>query len=334
MESGNRPLVCVGNAIVDVLGSVDDGFLARHGLPKGAMRSVDGDTAGRVQDAFGSAVLVPGGSAANTAVVAAALGAPVTYLGKVRDDEAGRMFSAGMAASGISFPVPPAADGPATSRCVVAVTPDGERTMSTHLGACQTLSAGEVAANLGAGDLALFLEGYAWTAPTLAAAAGEALLAVRGRGGMAALTLSDAAIAEAFRHTFLGLARDNLVHLFFANAREARALTGAPDEVEAARRLAGEQPGTWVVTRSGDGCLVVHDGKVEAYAARPVDAVVDTTGAGDAFAGGFMAALSAGSTLAGAAAMAAFAAAHVISRVGARPAPDLRALAAIDGLFA
>jgi len=319
-------IVFVGNAIVDVLGAGDDGFLAAQGLGKGLMHPVDEAGADRLHGLLGTVAIVAGGSAANSAAVAAALGTGCAFLGKVRDDTAGRTFVAAMTAAGVDFPVPPAAAGPATSRSVVV-----ERTMATHLGACQTLAADDVDEALVAGAGRLFLEGYAWTSPSLAPACRKALAAARGAGRPAALTLSDAGLAAAHRDAFLGLVREGHVDLVFANRREALALAGTDDEGEALARLRRER-GTWVVTRSGEGCLVVSGDFVEAVPAVPVARVVDTTGAGDAFAGGFLSGLAAGLPPVRAARLAGLAAGHVIGRVGARPGSELPDLAAAAGL--
>jgi sugar/nucleoside kinase (ribokinase family) len=333
MQEPTLRIVAIGNAIVDVIGEADEAFLETHGLGKGLMRLVGGDEAERIAAALGSTTARPGGSAANTAAVASALGAAGAFLGKVRDDAAGRVFVDGMAQAGVACPVPPAAGGPATSRCVVAVTPDGERTMSTHLGACQTLSEADVDAGLVAGAGVLFLEGYAWTSPSLSPACRKALEAARGAGRRVALTLSDPGIAAAHRGELLDLVRGGLVDLVFANAREAVALAGTADVPQAVAFLRCER-GTWVVTRSAEGALLVEGGAAEAVPAHPAEAVVDTTGAGDAYAGGYLAGLALGMPSTDCARLAGFAAAHVIGRIGARPEGNLADLARRAGVLA
>lgn len=325
MTRATVPLVCLGNAIVDVIGVVEEDFLAFHGLPKGVFRPVDAAEAARVQAALPAPRAVPGGSAANTAAVAAALAVPVSFIGKVGDDPEGALFAAGMREAGVAVPVG-AAPGLPTSRCVVAVTPDGERSMSTHLGACQSLCTAEVDAGLCAEAGFLFLEGYAWSSDRLAAPCRTALRAARDAGRRVAVTVSDPSIAKREAEAFLGLAEEGEADLFFANRAEALALTGTGDVGSAVEALRA-RPGTWVVTLSGDGCLVVREGRADAYPAHPAT-VVDTTGAGDAFAGGFLAALCHGMGLGRAAGLASFCAAHVIARVGARPDAALADLCA------
>ncbi|MDP4025691.1 adenosine kinase [Methylobacterium sp. NEAU 140] len=331
-------LLVLGNAIVDVIARTDEGFLAAQGVTKGAMQLVDEDRAEGLFRAMGPATIVSGGSGANTAVGAAMLGAKTGFVGKVRDDELGGLFSHDLTATGVGFSVPPAAEGPATARCFVLVTPDGERTMNTYLGACQGLGPDDVDAALVASARVVYLEGYLWDPPAAKDAFRKAVEIAHKAGNAVALTLSDAFCVGRYRDEFLGLIRDGSIDILFANSGELQSLYETDDADAAVARLRDERNGRGrhllgLVTRSEQGALVVQGGEVRSVPASPVRAVVDTTGAGDLFAAGFLAGHARGLDHVTSARIGALAAAEVIQHIGARPQADLVGLAKERGLL-
>jgi sugar/nucleoside kinase (ribokinase family) len=315
----------IGNAIVDVLAHADDGFLAEHALPKGAMTLIDAAGADRLYAAMGPGVEVSGGSCANTVVGAASLGSRVAYIGKVRDDELGRIFAHDIRAAGVHFATPPADGGPATARCLILVTPDAQRTMCTNLGACVELGPEDVDRDLVASAAVTYLEGYLWDPPRAKEAFRVVMAAASEAGRRVALTLSDPFCVERHRDEFRQLV-DGPVDVLFANEHEIAALYEAPDLETAVAAVRGRCE-IAVVTRSERGCLVVTAEAVHEVPAAPVERVVDTTGAGDLFAGGFLHGLTRGRPLPECARTGAAAAAEVISHFGARPETSLAGIA-------
>ena len=321
-------VVTVGHAIVDVLAPVADELVAGLGLEKGTMTLVDHDRSELIHAALGATTVIAGGSAANTAVGLASFGVGASFIGKVRDDELGRGFAGGLAAAGVGYGVAPAQRGPGTGRCLIMVTPDAERTMCTSLGIGDYVGPEDVdAAAVGAADV-VYLEGYLCglehTTPTI-----EATLAAARQGGTTvALSLSDPFWAELHGAELAALIER--VDLLFGNAQEAMIITGAGDVRSATAELAKRCP-TVVVTRGSEGATVAWDGRTVDVAARAVETVVDTTGAGDLFAAGFLAGWVRGLSPERAAALGALAAAEVISHFGARPEASLVALAAQHG---
>ncbi len=331
-------LLVIGNAIVDVIARTDDAFLAEQGVTKGAMQLIDEARAGSLFKAMGPATVVSGGSGANTAVGAAMLGARTAFVGKVRDDELGGLFTHDLVATGVGFSVPAATEGAATARCFVLVTPDGERTMNTYLGACQGLTPADVDKALVGSARVVYLEGYLWDPPAAKDAFRKAVQIAHQAGNAVALTLSDAFCVGRFRDEFLGLIRDGSIDILFANIGELQSLyqTGDPDTALAALRDERNARGLHLlglVTRSADGALVVQGGAIRAVEASPVAAVVDTTGAGDLFAAGFLAGHARGLDYVTSARLGALAAAEVIQHIGARPQGDLVAMARERGLL-
>jgi adenosine kinase len=321
----------VGNAIVDVIARADDAFLVAHGMAKGTMALIDETRAQAIYDAMGPASESSGGSAANTIVGAASLGARTGFVGKVKDDELGRAFAHDIRAAGVNFDTPPASDGPSTARCYIIVTPDGERTMNTYLGAAQDLHPADIGEDAIAAAAITYLEGYLWDPPHAKKAFVKAAEIAHKNGRKVALTLSDAFCVDRYRDEFLKLIRDKTVDIIFANERELHSLyqTGDFDTALAAVR---NDAALAVVTRSEKGCVVVEGSKTEAVPAEPIDKVVDATGAGDLFAAGFLVGHSRGKDLRTSARLGAIAAAEVIQHVGARPAVSLRELAGGKGL--
>ncbi|MFH6783650.1 MULTISPECIES: adenosine kinase [Methylobacterium] len=327
-------LLVLGNAIVDVMARTDEAFLVREGVHKGAMQLIDEERAEHLFGVMGPATIISGGSGANTAVGAALLGARAGFIGKVRDDELGRLFSHDLNATGVRFGVALAQEGPATARCFILVTPDGERTMNTYLGACQGLTAADVDEETVRSARHVYLEGYLWDPPAAKEAFRKAAQIAHGAGNKVALTLSDAFCVDRYRDEFLGLIRDGSLDILFANIHELKSLYQTADADTALAALRRETGLLGVVTRSEEGALVVWGDETRSVPASAVREVVDTTGAGDLFAAGFLAGLARGLDHADCARLGAVAAAEVISHLGARPQADLTALAAQAGLKA
>jgi sugar/nucleoside kinase (ribokinase family) len=325
-------ILTIGNAIVDLIAETDEAFLVAQGLHKGAMQLVDEPRAEALYAAMGPAVIVSGGSAANTAVGAASLGASAGFVGKVRDDELGRLFSHDLNAVGVAFAVPPALDGAATARCFVLVTPDGERTMNTFLGACQALTSADIDEAAVAAAKIVYLEGYLWDPPHAKDAFRKAAAIAHAAGREVALTLSDPFCVDRYRDEFLGLLRDGSVDILFANQHELKSLYQTAHE-EAALAALREENVLGVVTRSAEGAVIVTAGGPKEVPAQPVERVVDTTGAGDLFAAGFLAGRARGLDDVASARLGTLAAAEVIQHIGARPRENLNALAQGQGLL-
>src|ERR1700745_4035353 len=321
----------IGNAIVDVIARTDDAFLAKHQMRKGTMRLIDEAQAAGLYDAMGPAVEVSGGSAANTIVGAASLGARAAFLGKVKDDELGPGFAHDIRAAGVAFATPPASAGPSTARCYVLVTPDGERTMNTYLGAAQDLHPNDIDSEMIASSAVIYLEGYLWDPKHAKEAFLKAAEIAHGAGRKVALTLSDAFCVDRWRDEFLQLMRSGTLDLVFANEAELHSLYQTSDFDGAVAALRADI-GAAVVTRSEKGCLVVSPEGIEAVPAFPVERVVDTTGAGDLFAAGFLSGLARGADDRSCGRLGALAAAEVIQHIGARPKTSLRQLARENGL--
>ncbi len=321
MGQARLDVVGIGNAIVDVVAGADDALLAEEGLPKGSMTLIDGARADALRARMGRAVEVSGGSAANTVVGAARLGAAAGYVGKVRDDAAGAAFRRDIEAAGVGFPTPAAADGAATARCLIFVTPDAQRTMGTHLGACVELGPADVDPDFIARASLLYLEGYLWDPPAAKEAFRKALGIAHAAGGRVCLSLSDSFCVERHRAELRDLvARD--VDVLFANEDEAAALyeVGSFEDALAAARA---DCAIAALTRSAPGSVVAGEGAVHVIEAAPVAQVVDTTGAGDLYASGFLAGLARGFALDRCGRLASLAAGEIIGHYGARPEADI-----------
>ena len=322
----------IGNAIVDVIARTDDAFLAKQKMRKGTMRLIDEAQAAGLYDAMGPAVEVSGGSAANTIVGAASLGARAAFIGKVKDDELGRVFAHDIRAAGVAFATPPASAGPSTARCYVLVTPDGERTMNTYLGAAQDLHPADIDADLVAASAVLYLEGYLWDPKNAKDAFLKAAKIAHEAERTVALSLSDAFCVDRWRAEFLQLMRSQTVDLIFANETELHSLYQTADFDTALAALRADVKAA-VVTRSEKGCVVLSPEGTEAVPAFPIERVVDTTGAGDLFAAGFLSGLARGADDRTCGRLGALAAAEVIQHLGARPEASLRDLARENGLM-
>jgi adenosine kinase len=294
------------------------------------MQLIDEARAAGIYEAMGPAVEVSGGSAANTIVGVASLGARAAFIGKVRDDELGRIFAHDIRKAGVAFSTPPASGGPSTARCYVLVTPDGERTMNTFLGAAQDLHPNDIDADAIAGAQIIYLEGYLWDPPHAKEAFLKAAKIAHDAERDVALTLSDAFCVDRYRAEFLDLIRSGTVDLVFANESELRSLYETADFDTAFNALRNDAR-LAVITRSEKGCLVVTREETDAIPASPIERIVDATGAGDLFAAGFLVGLSRGADNRTAARLGALAAAEVIQHVGARPETSLKTLAQENG---
>jgi sugar/nucleoside kinase (ribokinase family) len=331
MADAKYDVLGIGNAIFDVLVQTDEGFLAAHGMAKGGMALIDEARATSIYRDMGPATEMSGGSAANTIVGIANLGARAAYVGKVRDDQIGRLYAHDIRAAGVAFETMPAADGPATGCSYILVTPDGERTMNTYLGAAQELMPADIDPVQIAASAIVYLEGYLWDPTSAKEAFVKASTIAHEAGRQVALTLSDAFCVGRYRGEFLDLMRGGTVDLVFANEAELGSLYETPDFDAALRQLRGDTK-LGVVTRSEKGCVVASKEGVTAVPAFPVAKIVDTTGAGDLFAAGFLFGLVRGAGHEAAGRLGALTAAEVIQHIGARPRASLKELARENGL--
>jgi sugar/nucleoside kinase (ribokinase family) len=332
MSQNRIDVLTLGNAIVDVLAHTDEAFLLQKKVHKGAMQLIDEPRAEELYRDMGPAIIVSGGSGANTAAGVASLGVKAGFIGKVKNDETGKLFAHDLKAIDVHYDVVPAEDGPATARSFILVTPDGERTMNTYLGACQNLTPDDVNPETVRASSIVYLEGYLWDPPAAKEAFRKAVRIAHEAGNQVALTLSDAFCVDRYRDEFLSLMRDGSLDILFANIHELQSLYGTSDADSALAALREEHL-LGVITRSGDGALVVSRSETRAIPAFPVERVVDTTGAGDLFAAGFLAGLTQDLDLTDCARLGSLAAAEIISHLGARPQVSLRELAQQEGLL-
>jgi sugar/nucleoside kinase (ribokinase family) len=326
-------VVGLGHAIVDVIARAEEDFLIGHGMHKGAMALIDEPRAEAIYAQMGPAVEMSGGSAANTIVGVASYGARAAFIGKVKDDDLGRAFAHDIRAAGVAYATPFAAAGPSTGRCYILVTPDGERTMNTYLGAAQHLAPEDVDAELIAAGAITYLEGYLWDPDRAKQAFRRAAELAHRAGRLVALSLSDAFCVDRWRDEFRALVVGGTVDVLFANEAELKSLYQTADFATAVAALR-QDARLAVVTRGESGCVVVSPDGLESVPAVPVERVVDTTGAGDLFAAGFLVGLARGGGHATAARLGALAAAEVIGHLGARPETSLKRLAGQHGLLA
>lgn len=319
-------VVAIGNAIVDVIAAADHELLEREQLPAGSMRLIDAERAVDLYAKMGPGREISGGAAANTLAGMAALGCRASFIGQVADDQLGEVYVHDLRAAGVACDVPPRPGEPPTGRCLILVTPDGQRTMNTFLGASHYLPADAIDAALIGSARTLLLEGYMWDPPEPRAAMRRAIELARAAGTRIAFGTCADFCVKMHGDDFRALIADGLVDILFANEEEL-ALLGESEVEGAIASLAG-QVETLVVTRGEHGALAVKGGKRFEIAALPVDKVVDTTGAGDLFAAGFLAGEARGGSVDDCLRLGAIAAAEVISHYGARPEADLQALAA------
>lgn len=324
-------VVGIGNAIVDVLAPSPDAFLEGLGLAKGSMNLIDADRALELYNAMGPATEASGGSAGNTIAGLANFGGSGAYIGKVADDELGRVFAHDIRAAGAKFDVPLAQDGSApTARCLIFVTPDAQRTMCTYLGACVELGPKDVDEQTIAGAQVTYMEGYLWDPEDAKDAFRKAMQIAHASNRKVSLSLSDSFCVERHRDDFRHLV-DNDVDILFANEDELKSLYQTDSFDDALQAVRGKVQ-VAALTRSENGSVVISGDEVHVIDAEPVDKVVDTTGAGDLYASGFLYGLTNGKDLATCARLGGMAAAEVISHYGARPERSLKELAASKGL--
>jgi sugar/nucleoside kinase (ribokinase family) len=321
----NYDIIGIGNAMVDVTVRVEDSFLSRHDMHKGAMILIDAGAAETLYAAMPPGLESSGGSAGNTCAVAAVLGARVAYLGKVADDQLGDVFAHDMRALGVHFPSPRLTGGAPTARCLIMVTPDGQRTMNTYLGACVTFGPDDVDEDLIAASSVTYLEGYLFDPPAAQAAFRKAAAAAHRAGQQVALSLSDAFCVDRHRAAFRDLVAGH-VDILFANETEITSLYER-NTFAAAAEAARADVALAALTRSEAGSVILRGSESVTISAAPAK-VLDTTGAGDAYAAGFLAGWTAGKPLAACGRMGSLAAAEVISHYGARPEADLKAIVA------
>ena len=326
MTDTRLDVLCIGNAIVDVIANATDEFLSAEGLVKGSMRLIDAEEAERLYSHMGPAHQVSGGSAGNTAAGVAAFGGRAGFIGQVAPDQLGEFYIHDLRAAGVEFTTPAADVGEPTARSMILVTPDGHRTMNTFLGAAQHLPASALDEGQIRGAGAIYLEGYLWDPETPRYAMIRAIEIARSAGRKVAFSLSDTFCIERHRDGFNALIDGGKIDLLFANQAEIEMLAGIPHLDSAVEAVRGKVE-TLVVTRGEEGALATRGQYVARVPAEPVSNVVDTTGAGDLFAAGFLAGYAWGRSLEQSLKLGAIAAAEVIQHYGARPEADLRALA-------
>ncbi|MBN9513670.1 MAG: adenosine kinase [Alphaproteobacteria bacterium] len=324
MTSAAFDVLGIGNAIVDVLTKADDAFLSQHGLVKGSMMLIDEARADTLYAAMGPGVEISGGSCGNTMAGVASFGGKGAYIGKVRDDQLGAVFGHDLKATGVSFETASATSGPATARCLILVTPDAQRTMNTYLGACTGLGPADIdVARVGSAQVT-YVEGYLWDAPAAKQAVLKAFDAAHAAGRKVSITLSDSFCVHRYREEFRDLIR-NKVDILFGNEAEIKALYEV-ETFEEALEAARKEAKIAALTRSEKGSVVIKGSETYEVPAAPVAKVVDTTGAGDLYASGFLFGFTHGKPLAECARLGGIAAAEVISHVGARPEKALSGL--------
>jgi sugar/nucleoside kinase (ribokinase family) len=315
----------IGNALVDVLSHESDEFVERMGLNRGAMTLIDEGRAQELYDAMGPGVEISGGSAANTIVGLASFGARAAYLGKVRTDQLGEVFAHDIRSTGVVFRSPAAPDGPTTGRCLIVVTPDAQRTMNTYLGASAFLGPEDVDADMVAAAKVVYLEGYLWDRPEAKEAYRKAARIAHDAGNEVSLTLSDSFCVDRHRPEWRVLVEED-VDVLFANEHELCSLYEC--EFDAAVEAVRRDCRVAAVTRSAKGSVIVASDDTHIVDAHPVDRLMDTTGAGDLYASGFLRGYTQGSDLETCARLGSLAASEVISHLGARPEQNLAELAA------
>ena len=325
MTSSSLDIVAIGDAIVDVIATTDDSFIETHGLPKGGMQLLSYEEADALYAAMGPAREISGGSAANSMAGAAALGLNAAFVGQVADDQLGAIFAHDMRALGVRFETPAITPPPPTGRCLILVTPDGQRTMNTCPAASHELTPAAVDPEMIRSTRIIFLEGYLWGPERPRAAMLEAARIAHSASRTVAFTLSESLCIGDRREGVLGMVEAGLVDILFGNEHEIRHLTGCATIEDCIASLTGKVE-TLVITLGADGALASERGELSQIPAAPVQTVVDTTGAGDLFAAGFLAARCRERSVAESLQTGAIAAAEIISHFGARPEADLKRL--------
>lgn len=324
MTRARFDVVGIGNAMVDVIAHAEESVLASHHLVKGAMTLIDGARAESLYEAMPPAIEMSGGSAGNTVAGVASLGGRAAYIGKVSSDQLGHVFAHDIRASGVTFDVPPSADGAGTGRCLIFVTPDAQRTMQTFLGAGAELQPDDVDSEVIAAAKITYMEGYLWDPPGAKQAFLKAARIAHEAGRQVSISLSDPFCVERHRGEFVDLVEHH-VDILFANEHEIMSLYQARTFDEALQRVRGKCD-IAALTRSEKGAVIVAGDELHVIDAEPVDEVVDTTGAGDLYAAGFLFGHARGMSVAMCGRMGGIAASEVISHFGARPERSLAEL--------
>ncbi len=325
MTSAAFDVLGIGNAIVDVISHAEESFLGQHGLVKGSMMLIDEQRAKSLYDAMGPGIEVSGGSCGNTMAGIASFGGKGAYIGKVRDDQLGEVFGHDLRSIGVSFKTANATQGPATARCLILVTPDAQRTMNTYLGACTGLGPDDIDTSLVGSAKVTYVEGYLWDAPEAKKAVLKAFDAAHAAGRLVSITLSDSFCVHRYRDEFRDLIR-NKVDILFGNEAEIKALYEV-ETFEEALEATRKEARIAALTRSEKGSVVIKGDETHVVPAAAVTKIVDTTGAGDLYAAGFLFGYTHDKPLAECARLGGIAAAEVISHVGARPEQALGKLA-------
>ena len=320
----------IGNAIFDVLAHVEDDFLVAESLVKGSMRLIDAAEAERLYGKMGPAIGISGGCAGNTSSGVASLGGAAAFIGKVAEDELGRAFQHDIRAFGVDFRTDMLVDDVPTARSMILISPDGERTMNTYLGACQKLTVADIDADTVSAAAITYLEGYLWDPPAAKIAFRKAAEIAHDTGRKVALTLSDSFCVDRFRNEFLELIRTGAIDVLFANEHEIHALYQTADLNTAIEAVRAECPLT-VVTLGAEGSMAIAGEETVKVPAAKVERVVDLTGAGDLYASGFLYGLAREFDYAVCCELGGLAAAEVITHIGARPETPLKEIAQQQG---
>ena len=331
MTHANFDVLTIGNAIVDVIAQVDEAFVQKEQLLKGSMNLIDEDRAEHLYQAMGPATEISGGSAGNTAAGVASFGGKAAYFGKVRADQLGEIYRHDMRSTGVAFDTPSATSGPATARSFILVTPDGERTMNTYLGACVNLGVGDVDKAIVEASQVTYMEGYLWDKPEAKEAFRLASKIARAAGRLTSITLSDSFCVERHRESFIDLIKGS-IDIVFANESEITSLYKTQNFDGAVQTIRNDCPMA-VLTRSEKGSMVVRGTETIEVKAHGVSQVVDVTGAGDLYAAGFLFGYTRTMPLAKCATLGSLAAAEIISHTGARPEVNLGEYAKKLGLL-
>jgi adenosine kinase len=335
MSAPRFDVLGIGNAIYDVLAHVEDDFLNREKLTKGSMRLIEADEATRLYDLMGPAMRASGGCAGNTVSGVASFGGKAAFIGKVAADEVGDAYRHDMRGFGVAFDTAPleADDERPTARSMIIITPDGERTMNTYLGAAQALTPDDIDPDVVASSAITYLEGYLWDPEHAKDAFRLAASIAHAHNRKVAFTLSDTFCVDRYRDEFLDLIARRSIDILFANEHELKALYQTSDLDTALNVLAKEKL-TGVVTLGADGAVLLSEGNRTKVSARPVQEIVDLTGAGDLFASGVLFGIAKGYSLTQCGELGALAASEIITHIGARPEKRLQYLASQIGLAA
>lgn len=326
-------VLCIGNAIVDIIARAEDDFLRQNNIIRGAMNLIDMERAELLYDRMGPAVETSGGSAGNTAAGVASLGGSAAFFGKVSDDGLGQIYRHDIRAQGVAFDTPNLEGQPPTARSMIFVTPDGERSMNTYLGACVELGPEDVEEDKAAQSKVTYFEGYLWDPPRAKTAIRDTARIAHANGREVAMSLSDPFCVDRYRDEFLDLMRSGTVDIVFANEDEAKSLYQTAD-LDTAREALAADCKVAIVTRSEKGSMIINgDGTHTSVVAHPIDKLVDTTGAGDLYAAGFLYGYTAGMDAETCGKLGSLAAAIVIQQIGPRPQVSLRQAAIDDGLI-